>query len=158
MKIKLFLITILNSTVFILFAQNNTVSTGGNGTGSGGSIEYSVWQVDYVTSSTNTEIISQGVQQSFEIYITADLKNNESVTFCEVYPNPSKDFLIVKLTNSISEENTFLMYDENGKLVKSQVLMEDKSFVEIRDVEKGIYFIEISDKSKNTMNYKIVKN
>ena len=158
MKIKLLLLTILNSMVFIVSSQNNNVSTGGGGTGSGGSIEYSVGQVDYITTSTNTGTISQGVQQSFEIYITADLKNNESSKFCEIYPNPLQDFLVVKLPNSISEENTFLMYNESGKLIKNQTLLNGENLVEVRDVVKGIYFIEISDKNKNTINYKIVKN
>ena len=69
MKIKLLLLAILNSMVFIVFSQNNNVSTGVGGKGSGGSIEYSVVQVDYITTFINTGTISQGVQQSFEIYI-----------------------------------------------------------------------------------------
>lgn len=47
------------------FAQRGNVSSGGNATGSGGSVSYSVGQVFFSSNSGASGSINQGVQQSF---------------------------------------------------------------------------------------------
>ena len=49
-------------------AQENTVSTGANATGAGGTASYSVGQAFYITSSDPSGSVSQGVQQPIEWY------------------------------------------------------------------------------------------
>lgn len=60
---------VLGMTGFTIHAQNGTVSSGGNATGLGGSVSYSVGQVFYTTSSGAGGKASQGVQQVFDLIV-----------------------------------------------------------------------------------------
>ena len=55
-------------------AQQATTATGGDASGSGGTIAYSVGQEDYIGSSGATGSVSQGIEQAFEIFL---LSTNE---------------------------------------------------------------------------------
>lgn len=57
----------LSFSGFVVHAQNGTVASGGNATGSGGSVSYSVGQVFYTTNSGSNGKVSQGVQQVFDL-------------------------------------------------------------------------------------------
>ena len=48
-------------------AQQNTVGTGGTAIGSGGSVSYSIGQLDYITASGSGGSASQGMQQVFKV-------------------------------------------------------------------------------------------
>jgi len=53
-----------------LFAQSGVVATGGSATGTGGSASFSIGQVFYLTPSSTTHNLIQGLQQPFEITVT----------------------------------------------------------------------------------------
>lgn len=55
-----------------LQAQQTVPATGGNATGSGGTVNYTVGQAAYTTQTGSNGTITQGVQQPFEIWITVD--------------------------------------------------------------------------------------
>jgi Putative metal-binding motif/Secretion system C-terminal sorting domain len=59
----------LSFSGFVVHAQNGTVASGGNATGSGGSVSYSVGQVFYTTNSGSNGKASQGVQQVFDLIV-----------------------------------------------------------------------------------------
>lgn len=50
-------------------AQQATTATGGNASGSGGPVAYSVGQVVYTTNTSSNGSVAQGVQQPYEISI-----------------------------------------------------------------------------------------
>ncbi|MBT3920140.1 MAG: hypothetical protein HOF24_07130, partial [Flavobacteriaceae bacterium] len=66
----LFLKTILFClliTVEFTFAQSALTASGGEAVGAGGSLSYTIGQVDYIQASGSGGTASQGVQQAFTI-------------------------------------------------------------------------------------------
>ena len=57
-------------------AQSNTVSIGGQASGSGGSASFSAGEVFYEFKTTTTTSISEGVQQSYSQNPTAIISGN----------------------------------------------------------------------------------
>ena len=57
-------------------AQQATTATGGNASGSGGTVAYSVGQIFYTTNTGTTGSEAQGVQQPYEISIVLGIDNH----------------------------------------------------------------------------------
>jgi len=78
----------------ILQAQVTIPASGGNATGSGGTVSYTVGQIQYNTYSGTNGTVSQGVQQPYEISVVTAIKNTGEITLeCIVYPNPTRGLL-----------------------------------------------------------------
>ena len=67
-RIKHRLLLFFLAVAISAYTQENTVSSGGESIGSGGSCSYSIGQVFYSVNTGNTGVTSQGVQQAYEIY------------------------------------------------------------------------------------------
>jgi hypothetical protein len=143
---------ILVSTYSI--SQENTVSTGGDGTGSGGTFSYSIGQIDYHNTS-GTLNISEGVQQPHEYYSQVGLTDLNNVA-TSIYPNPASEEIIIEL-NSYQTSLEYDLYDAKGKLVKRNSIMGLKTIVPIQELSSGTYILEISDGKQPTTTLKFIK-
>ncbi|MCM0060582.1 MAG: hypothetical protein NBV57_06985 [Algoriphagus sp.] len=77
-----------------LQAQQTTLSSGGNGSGTGGSFAYSVGQTVYTAQSTSATSLSKGVQQSFELFLITGLEEEDRFGLAAtVFPNPTSTYL-----------------------------------------------------------------
>src|SRR5687767_5435176 len=79
-----------------MFAQQNTDAAGGNATGSGGSVSYSVGQIDYNYQTGSNGNLNQGLQQPYEIFISG-VDDPAIQLGLSVYPNPSTNVLYLKI-------------------------------------------------------------
>jgi hypothetical protein len=73
----------------------------------------------------------------------------------EIYPNPAKENLYIK---NVSSPCKFEMIDITGKVVLYNELGEDKNFISVRHLSKGIYLINITDNQGNKKTFKILKD
>ncbi len=91
---------------FTIQAQNTIPASGGNASGGGGTVSYSVGQIVYTTNtSVSSGSVAQGVQQPFEISVITAIEQAEDITLvCSVYPNPASDFLTLKVENYDNRE------------------------------------------------------
>ena len=70
-----------------------------------------------------------------------------------VYPNPTTDYLNIKISGSASFNVN--IYDLNGKLLKSE---KNNTSIQIQDLTNGLYIVEILDlESDNKIIKKIIK-
>ena len=89
---------IITSVAFLLLglgglhAQESPTASGGDATGSGGTVDYSVGQVAYITNVNASGTVSQGVQQAYEIF-TVGIQEAELNISLSVFPNPTADNL-----------------------------------------------------------------
>jgi hypothetical protein len=58
-----------------------------------------------------------------------------------VYPNPVNDLLTI---NSEKEIGKIIIFDTLGKLVYSKLIKINNSEIDIKELEAGIYFVEIN--------------
>ena len=157
----LFLFAILLSGLLSagIHAQEVTPAAGGNATGSGGSVSYSVGQVFYNTIPGSNGTVAQGVQQPFEIYVYTGIKEAAGIELIlSVYPNPASDFLILRVENYESPNLMYRLYDIQGKLLKTNRIIESKEKIHMIDLTPAVYFLKVSDGDKEIKTFKIIKN
>ena len=65
-------------------AQESVNSTGGNATGSGGTVSYTIGQVGYTTNTGSNGSVAQGVQQAYEILTVGINENEPKISFTSI--------------------------------------------------------------------------
>ncbi|MCY1660230.1 glycosyl hydrolase family 8 [Chryseobacterium sp. SL1] len=71
------------------------------------------------------------------------------------YPNPVKDFLNLEIGNI--NYNAYNIYDLNGKLLKNENNINSNSSIDVRDLNTGIYYLQLFSESKEIQTIKFLK-
>ena len=132
-------------------------ASGGDATGSGGSVAYSVGQIVYTTSTGTTGSVAQGVEQAYEIY-SVGIKETALNISLSVFPNPTSDFLTLKVEDYNNETLSYNLIDEQGKLILSEQITNQETQVAMSTLARGSYFINIVQTNKQIQTFKIIKN
>lgn len=157
-KTLLLTITYCVFSVLNCLAQESPTSSGGNLTGSNGSVSYSVGQVVYLTQTGSNGSISQGVQQPYEISEvlgTEDFTN--LIQDVKIYPNPTANNLTLNLINNNNLALHFQIIDLNGKVHKSEKITTIETNISISSLPSSIYFLKILNQNQEIKTYKIIK-
>lgn len=101
MQIKLISLSLFAFGLMSVQAQNTITTTGGNSTGFGGSVTYTIGQIAYTTQTSSAGTITQGVQQPFEIFVVTSLESARDISLqLQVFPNPATDYLKLSVVPS----------------------------------------------------------
>ena len=92
-------------------AQKATVTSGGIASGSGGTLNYSVGQLTSNVSTGTTGSVASGVQQAYQIMIQTGIEATAIGLSVLAYPNPTSDFLSLKIENQNVENLNFQLFD-----------------------------------------------
>jgi hypothetical protein len=157
LKFMVIFISILLS-VTCINAQQAIPASGGNATGSGGTVSYSVGQTFYTTNSGSNGSVAEGVQQPFEISVIIGIKQAEGINLsCSVYPNPTSDLLILKVNNYELSNLMFQLIDMNGKLIETRKVVGNETRIIMSEHVRGTYFLKVNDNRKEVKTFKIIK-
>lgn len=152
------------SLLFILFclpklmAQNATVASGGNASGSGGSSSYSVGQVVYTNAVGTNGSINQGVQQPVEIFELGTNDFPEITLTMSIYPNPTSALVNLSIPNYNSENINYQLFDLNGRSIQTNKILQKETQISLQNLSNAIYFLTVSDNNKLLKTFKIIKN
>ncbi len=155
-KIKLASILIASFGLATCFAQESTNTTGGDATGSGGTVVYSVGQVAYIYETGSNGNINQGVQQPYEIYTIGFIEEGEEILL-NIFPNPTTGFLTLHVNELYNENSTILINDINGRTLFSQRINNVQTQIDLSSYEAGTYIFRILLESKELKKFKIIK-
>ncbi len=138
------------------YAQKSIVATGGKATGVGGTSSYSVGQISYKSPDGN--LVSDGVQQPYEI-ITLGKSTLENITLeMKVFPNPTIGIANLKITSKNTDNFNYQLFDINGKILsKIEKISNLETSVDLRNYSKGIYLLQITVQNKKVKSFKIIK-
>jgi hypothetical protein len=142
--------------VLTIQAQDAIPVSGGEAAGSGGTVSYSVGQLMY-TTNIGSGTVSQGIQQAFEFQT---LSNPELTTVnltVVTYPNPTKDFIILKITDSALNNLRYTLFDVNGKAISSGSITESNTQVQLKHLSIGAYILKVSQQNQSLKTFKILK-
>jgi hypothetical protein len=156
-----------NSLFFLAFLLSFSVkaqtshqvlsATGGDATGSGGSVAYSVGQIVYTTSTGTTGSLAQGVEQAYEIS-SVGIKETALNISLSIFPNPTSDYLTLKVEDYNNEALSYSLLDEQGKLVLKEQITNQVTQVAMSNLARGAYFINVLQENKKIQTFKIIKN
>ena len=159
LKIKFGIILFLGFGMTNLHAQQDVLTTGGDASGLGGSVSYSIGQVFYTTNTALGGSAAQGVQQPFEIFIITEIEQiNEIVLKCSVYPNPVVESLILNIESEHVSTFSYQLYDMNGMLMKNAKVSTSETQISMQNFIPASYFLKICDGKQEIKSFKIIKN
>ena len=139
-------------------AQQATTATGGNASGSGGSVAYSVGQIVYTTNTGANGSVAQGVQQAYEISIVTGLEDTQISLNMQAYPNPTTDYLTLNVGNFELSTLNFQLYDISGKLIESRKIISSTETIATGNLSSATYFLKVSNNNNEVKSFKIIKN
>ena len=140
-------------------AQNAIPASGGNATGSGGSVSYTVGQVVYTKYTGTNGSVAQGVQQPYEISVVTGIAETKDISLeIEVYPNPATDFVKLKIENYEVKNLKYQLYDINGSLIKDNKVEGNETNIPMQNLLPATYFLKVTDNNKVIKTFKIIKN
>jgi len=139
-------------------AQQATTATGGDATGSGGSVAYSVGQIVYTTHTGTTGSVAQGVQQPYEISVVLGVENSLIDLDISAYPNPTTHHLTLSIGNDISENLHFQLCDLSGKIIERRKISNRTEIIHMENLATGPYFLKVSNANNEVKIFKIIKN
>lgn len=158
-RLKLSAVFFLGFGLTGLHAQEATLATGGNASGSGGSASYSVGQVVYTTNAGTNGFIVQGVQQPFEISVVTGLEEAKYILLqCLAFPNPTTDFLNLTVENYANHNLLYQLFDVSGNLLEAKKLDGNQTNIVVSKLVAATYFLKVSDNNKEVKTFKIIKN
>ena len=141
-----------------LHAQEAIPASGGNASGSGGTVSYTFGQVYYITVEGVNGSVAQGVQQPFEIsVVTGKEKDNNVNPDYTTYPNPASGYVMLKVKNFKTENMTFQLYDNSGKIIESKEIESNETRIDLSSLIVAPYFLKVSLDGKEIRTFKIVK-
>lgn len=157
----------LSFSLSTLAAQESVNTTGGNATGSGGSVGYSVGQVVYTTSTGTNGSVAQGVQQPYEISVVTAIEEATGINLViSAYPNPTIDYLTLSINdystsnNSLGHDLSLLyyhLYDMQGKVVQNEKITGNQTSIFMGNLLPAIYFVKVVQGNKELKTFKIIK-
>jgi hypothetical protein len=140
-------------------AQNTIATSGGNASGSGGTVSYSIGQVVYTKYVGTNGSSAQGVQQPYEISVATGIVEAKDISLeIEVFPNPATDFVKLKIKNYEVENLRYQLYDINGSLIKDNKVEGNETSLSMQNLLPSVYFLKVTDKNKVIKTFKIIKN
>ena len=138
-------------------AQETTNTIGGNATGTGGTVAYSVGQVVYTTSTGSTGSVAQGVQQAYEIS-TVGIKQTELNISLSVFPNPTAENLTLQISDYNNEKLSYQLFDMQGKQISNVQIVAQQTLINMNSLPTATYFINVvNQKNKKVQSFKIIK-
>ena len=139
-------------------AQQAVSSAGGNATGSGGTVSFTSGQTSYTALISGSGSVVEGVQQPFEIQVVTQLAPASEITLaCEAYPNPTTDFLILKIHRDQIDNMSYRLIDLNGKLLEEAFIGDTETTISLKHYKSANYLLKVLDNSKEVMTFKITK-
>jgi hypothetical protein len=159
-KLKILLtVTCLIAFDLHIQAQSAITTAGGNGTGTGGSTSYTIGQVVYTTASGTTGKVAQGVQQPYEISVLTSVEQAKDINLiCAAYPNPTTDFLTLKIENSEKEYFSYWLYDVTGNMLQNKKVTGNETSISMQNLLSGTYILKVTQGGKEVKTFKIIKN
>jgi hypothetical protein len=140
-----------------LHAQNGPVAAGGNATGQNGSVSYSVGQVDFITASGSGGTVTQGLQQPYEIFVVGIDENKDIKLEVSAYPNPTTAMVNLKVENLHTDDLSYKVYDNNGRLLIYKELDGNITAVPMQAMPSATYLLKVFNKKSEIKTFKIIK-
>lgn len=152
MKIALLLIS--SAT----YGQEAVMTTGGNSEGTGGFISYSVGQLVYTSTSGSNGSIGQGIQQPYEIYTVVGFEFSEIDLQFNVYPNPTKDMINLRVEYYNHEELSYQLYNMDGKLLEHRQVIKKNTPIDMSNLNNNTFRLYVIKENVLIKSFIIIKN
>ena len=148
-----FIFIIFNIIIVDIKAQQGVSASGSDGRSWGGSINYTIGQIDYLNASVSKGSLNQGVQHPYVKIV--DSIHNPNITLT---PNPTSSNLTLTISNLDITNMTYGIFDMLGQIIKSGTITDKQTSVSLDFIANASYFIEVYVNDSNIKTFKVIKN
>ena len=120
-------------------------------------MSYSVGRVVYTTNTGATGSVAQGVQQPYEISVEIGVENTEINLSVYAYPNPTSNYLQLRVEYENFKDLSYQLYDINGKLLQTKELVSTETQIDISSYAATTYFVKVTQGNEELKTFKIIK-
>ena len=141
------------------FAQSAVAASGGEASGISGNLSYSIGQTFCSANAGTSGQINEGVQQPYEIYDVTDVQSAISGMISLVaFPNPTNDYLTLRIESDDIEGFDCAVYDISGKEVLQKRITSMETSLDVQQLPQATYFFCVTKGKNEVKTFKIVKN
>ncbi|MDA3816335.1 MAG: T9SS type A sorting domain-containing protein [Prolixibacteraceae bacterium] len=149
-RLRLSAVLLLGLGLTTLQAQEAVTATGGDASGSGGTVSYSVGQVAYQTQTGTNGSVAEGVQQPYEISAVTGIEEAEGIHLSvTAYPNPTTDYLTLEVKDFELSTLHFQLFNMNGKLLQTKKLTGIETQIDMNSYVPSTYFVKVYAVGRN---------
>lgn len=138
-------------------AQQSTNAGGGDATGSGGTVAYSIGQVVFTSNTSGAGSNAQGVQHAYEIY-TVGIKNTALNISLIAFPNPVTINLTLQISDYNDEKLSYRLYDMHGKLLSKGQITSQQTQINMFSLAAASYSLTVLSDGQKVKTFQIIKN
>jgi hypothetical protein len=150
--------SIFGFCITIVQGQEVIPATGGNATGAGGSVSYTVGQIASSAFSGSNGTIIQGVQQPYEISVVTAIEDaGENIIESIVYPNPTRGRIRLIVESGDNDHLRYRLYDINGVLLRDKKIESRETEITMENLSASVYLLKLIKNNKEAKVFKIVK-
>ena len=158
-RITLSITGLLTFVTLINYAQTSINTSGGDGSGNGGSVSFSVGQISYHTEKASNGSVAEGVQQPFEISVLSVLEDMDLINLhIQTFPNPTTNFLSLSISNYEITDLSYQLFDLQGKMVLNETISNDVTQVDMSNLGPSTYILKVEQNHKVVKIFKIIKH
>ena len=139
-------------------SQEAIPASGGDASGSGGTLSFTVGQLVYSSNSGSNGSVADGVQQPYEISTTVGIELSTISLDFIAYPNPTINNIVLSIKDFNNEKLNYQLYDMSGKLLKSNKVNAINTTIDMSELPVSNYVLNINNDSSTIKSFKIIKS
>jgi len=137
-------------------AQQVVAAAGSTFSNANGSLSYTLGEGVAQTLSVGSITLTEGFHQT-TISISVVNEMTDLGFTISAFPNPTSDFLKLKVDRVNLAGLQYLFYDVNGKLLSQKNVESNETNLAVQQLTTGIYFLVVRDGTKEVKSFKIIK-
>ena len=142
---------------FFIISQEIISPSAGDSSGSGGSLSYTIGQVFFNTIESDYGSLVQGVQQPFEFQTLSTPALLTVQLTAVTYPNPTTEFVLLKISDTALENLQYTLFDLNGKTIDSKKINSFSTKITMKNFGIGMYLLKLTKNNQPLKTFKIIK-
>lgn len=143
--------------IFGVNAQSSTVTAGGEGSGSGGTVSYSIGLTNFEASSGTSGSVAAGVQHAY-VTVVSGVDHPEINLLAEVYPNPTANHVTLKVDEIGTNNLSFVLLDITGNVLQQSSVISSSTIINLENLSNTTYLLKVFRKKQELKTFKIIKN
>ena len=132
-------------------------AAGGIATGTGGTAGFTVGQLVYTTNTGTNGSVAQGVQQPYEINVVSGINDIYGIDLLSVYPNPTSNFMILKITINEISSPSYQICNINGSIIRTVKVSGPETTIDLATLKPAVYFLQVFAGNEIIKTFKITK-
>lgn len=139
-------------------SQTKIIGGGGNGSGPGGLVSFSIGQLLVGSVYGPTGSVDFGIVSAFEIYIITPVVEKQLSAQIRAFPNPFSGELNLDVHSLENKSMEYFLVDSAGRVASRDKLRAANTQIDLNHLAPGVYFLRIQSQEQLLKTIKIIKN